>query len=111
MNKNFIVAMILSVAVMFIWSEFFAPKPDPEAIKKQQQAEQEKTDEKAPENITVTQTPAAQAEAIAPAAQLSAEKKNPEETGSIRNEALELTYSTLSGKVTKSLITDQRYKS
>ena len=65
MNKNFIVAMILSVAVMFIWSEFFAPKPDPEAIKKQQQAEQEKTDEKAPENITVTQTPAAQAEAIA----------------------------------------------
>ncbi len=111
MNKNFIVAMILSVAVMFIWSEFFAPKPDPEAIKKQQQAEQEKTDEKAPENITVTQTPAAQAEAIAPAAQLSAEKKNPEETGSIRNEALELTYSTLSGKVTKSLITEERYKS
>ena len=32
MNKNFIIAMILSVAVMFIWSEFFAPKPDPEAV-------------------------------------------------------------------------------
>ena len=108
MNKNFIIAMILSVAVMFIWSEFFAPKPDPEAIKKQQEQKQEKIEEKASENIVITQTGT---KPTAPAAQLSADVKNPEETGSIRNEALELSFSTLGGKVTKSLITEERYKS
>ena len=110
MNKNFIIAMILSVAVMFIWSEFFAPKPDPEAIKKQQeqteQTEQaEKTAEDAPKNIIVTEKPVANVET----AQLTADKTNPEKTGSIANGALELTFSTLEGKVTKSLITEERY--
>jgi YidC/Oxa1 family membrane protein insertase len=112
MNKNFIIAMILSVAVMFIWSEFFAPKPDPEAIKKQQQeqAEQaEKAADGAPKNIIVTKKPAANANVTT--AQLTADKTNPEKTGSIANEALELTFSTLGGKVTKSLITEERYKS
>ena len=103
--------MILSVAVMFIWSEFFAPKPDPDAVKKQQeQAEQaEKTADGAPKNIIVTEKPAANADVAT--AQLSADKTNPEKTGSIANEALELTFSTLGGKVTKSLITEERYKS
>ena len=108
MNKNFIIAMILSVAVMFIWSEFFAPKPDPEAVKKQQQEVSEK---KVSENITVTQSANSPAAQTAPSARLSAEIKNPEETGNIKNDALELTYSTLGGKVTKSLIIEERYKS
>ena len=70
MNKNFIIAMILSVAVMFIWSEFFAPKPDPEAIKKQQeQTEQaEKAAEDAPKNIIVAEKPAANIETAQPTA-------------------------------------------
>ena len=109
MNKNFIIAMILSVAVMFIWSEFFAPKPDPEAIKKQQEETEqaEKTTEDAPKNIIVAEKPVANVET----AQLTADKTNPEKTGSISNGALELTFSTLEGKVTKSLITEERYKS
>ena len=102
--------MILSVAVMFIWSEFFAPKPDPEAVKKQQQeqAEQaEKTADGAPKNIIITEKPASNTNVAT--AQLTADKTNPEKTGSIANEALELTFSTLGGKVTKSLITEERY--
>ena len=104
--------MILSVAVMFIWSEFFAPKPDPEAIKKQQQeqADQaEKAADGAPKNIIVTEKPAVNANVAT--AQLTADKTNPEKTGSIANEALELTFSTVGGKVTRSLITEERYKS
>ncbi|MBP5436224.1 membrane protein insertase YidC [bacterium] len=110
-NKNFIIAMILSVAVMFIWSEFFAPKPDPEAAKqRQEQAEKARQESEnarlAAAAANATKQEAALSEnpnAIAPA------ESFPEQRCSISNDSLRLSYTTKGGKITESLIIKEKY--
>ncbi len=110
-NKNFIIAIILSVVVMFIWTEFFAPKP-------QKQADPE---EITTETVAGESVPAAAGEPVQEK-QRTAESINesdlrvssvihPEKTGSITNGYLTLEYSSLTGKVTSSKIVAERYAS
>lgn len=108
-NKNFIIAVILSVAVMFVWSSFFAPQPEPvqkEAVEQEQTA---KTAPTGPLEIK-TGTVAEQAQAK-PAVIPTADVNHPERTGVIKNDSLELTYSSISGKITKTRIIKEKYAS
>jgi YidC/Oxa1 family membrane protein insertase len=109
-NKNFIIAIILSVVIMFVWTEFFAPKPQ----------QVDKTDGQEKETVVEEKVPAPLEEIIQPAEktaesinsdELKVSVVHPEKTGSITNGYLTLEYSTLSGKVTSSKIVAKKYAS
>ena len=108
-NKNFIIAVVLSVAVMFIWSSFFAPQPAPQAEETvNNEVPAPKEENKTPPEITVSETQAGSAK---PAIISDSQIRHPEKTGTIKNDSLELTYSSVSGKITKSLIIKEKYLS
>lgn len=105
-NKNFIIAVVLSVAVMFIWSEFFAPKPQPQPKPATETAMKEKEVEK----------PASPASPVNPAEPVSsgvqaAKISHPEKTGTIKNDSLEFSFSSKAGKITKANIIKEKYAS
>jgi len=111
-NKNFIIAIILSVVVMFVWTEFFAPKP--QQISEQETAtsktESPANNEKL-ENVVKEETiPSVPAKAIGEE-NLKVTVTHPEKKGSITNNSLLLEYSSESGKITSSKIVAQRYAS
>lgn len=108
-NKNFIIAVVLSVAVMFVWSSFFAPQPEQNQSEKVDQAEKEVEKEKeqtAP--IDLPETKETAAPAVIPGTDTV---KHPEKTGTIKNDSLQLAFSTLGGKVTETLIIKEKYAS
>lgn len=108
-NKNFIIAIILSVAVMFAWTEFFAPKPqkvEAGAIKSEKVVPEKKSEEKeqvepeGKESLEVTKVETSQT-------QIS----HPEKTGEINNGSLKLSYSSKKGKIVSSEIVRKKYLS
>ncbi|HNW82286.1 MAG TPA: membrane protein insertase YidC [bacterium] len=106
-NKNFIIAVVLSVAVMFIWSEFFAPKPQ-----KSSTSQTTQTAPAASEKVKTPVTPATPAANPADSTSsttLSTHVSNPEQTGMIKNDSLEFSFSSKSGKITKALIIKKKY--
>ncbi|MGI6393865.1 MAG: membrane protein insertase YidC [bacterium] len=106
-NKNFIMAIILSVAVMFIWSSFFAPQPEQQPpLEKKSVSEAKESAPEVSEKIAQKKEVAKTLDA-APVAGVT----HPEVTGTIKNDSLELSYSSLSGKITKALIVKEKYVS
>ncbi len=108
-NKNFIIAIILSVVVMFVWTEFFAPKPEPVDEQPEQtidRAADQRPQEEMPEVVHQVE----KAETVADG-ELKASVVHPEKKGSITNGYLKLTYSTVSGKITSSKIVAEKYAS
>lgn len=114
-NKNFIIAIVLSVAVMFVWTEFFAPKPQPVETAQAENGEagekeaQKKTAEPAKEDVEMT---AEVAKPLAPAgAAPQTEVSHPEQKGELSNNSLKLSYSSKKGKITASEIIREKYLS
>lgn len=112
-NKNFIIAIILSVAVMFAWTEFFAPKPqkveagavksekvvpEKKSEEKEQAEKQVEPDEKEALEVTKVETPQTQI-------------SHPEKKGEINNGSLKLSYSSKKGKIVSSKIVRKKYLS
>lgn len=108
-NKNFIIAVVLSVAVMFIWSEFFAPKPQKDPASVTETAEKEKEVEK-PASPTPRET-SGQASQTAPATQtsLTSQVSHPEKKGSIKNDSLEFFFTSKGGKISEAKIIKEKY--
>ncbi len=108
-NKNFIIAVVLSVAVMFIWSSFFAPQPEPvPEISEEQKSDSVKDKDSAVEQkVEQKEEKAVDIQAVVPATDI----RHPEKTGVIKNDSLELGYSSVSGKITRSLIIKEKYLS
>ncbi len=112
-NKNFIIAIVLSVAVMFVWTEFFAPKPQPvetaqvdKAAEKEKKTQQEEPEVKKAAEKEEVEKPLAPA-AVTPKTELS----HPEKKGEISNGSLKLSYSSKKGKITASEIVRKKYLS
>ena len=40
-NRNFILAIVLSIGVLFAWQFFFVPKPNPPPVKPAEQTQQQ----------------------------------------------------------------------
>jgi YidC/Oxa1 family membrane protein insertase len=102
-NRNFIFAIIISVAIMYIWGEFFAPKPAPVPKNETTQKVQAK---KAPEKKKPV---AAKTPTISTKPAVSA-TLNPEQKGSINNDHLIADYTSKGGFLTRATITDSKYK-
>jgi YidC/Oxa1 family membrane protein insertase len=112
-NKNFIIAIVLSVAVMFIWTEFFAPKPEPVETAQTENVQKEKEEQKAsdqsPEKVELKET---EAQPVAPTGVApQTEVSHPEKKGEISNGSLKLSYSSKKGKITASEIIRKKYLS
>ncbi len=99
MNKNFIMAVVLSIAVIAVW-EIFMPKPAPQSAATTEKSVAEKAP--APVQKTVpTQATAAPAQAVV---------SHPEEKGKIMNELMMIDYSSKGGRFTRTTLTDEKYK-
>ena len=112
-NKNFIIAIVLSVAVMFVWTEFFAPKPEPaEKVQvgneKSEQYKEQKKEEKAPEEKTVAEKAELPKRVNTPQSGMIS---HPEKTGVISDGSLKLSYSSKKGKIKSSEIVRKKYLS
>ncbi|MGV1014490.1 MAG: membrane protein insertase YidC [Methyloceanibacter sp.] len=90
-NRNFILAIVLSMAVLFSWQYFFLPQPPPEAQKQpqEQQAEpgrppQPQPDGVAPGTAGAPQVPAAGTAALTREAALAASPRVEIETPSLK---------------------------
>ncbi len=101
MQKNMLVAIVLSVLIMIVWMRFFAPKPPEQTVKQEQAAEQayEQTGEQV----------AKQPEKAAPETKVEPEPVEesvpPEELAKARDVVVETphmvaTFTTLGGKLT-----------
>ncbi len=112
-NKNFIIAMVLSVLIMILWSEFFMPEPETseEEISAEEKTGPSKTEtpehdsDKSKPDKTESFTNEEESEKIA----VSQETSHPEKTGKIRSSHLMAEYSTKHGKLLSLLITDKKY--
>ena len=100
-NKNFIVAIVLSVAIMFLWSEFFAPKPQKT---KQKEIKIQKLVKKDENKISKIKS-----ESNSIDAKSIETKTYPEKTGIMMNNFLKITYSSKQGKISKILVVEKKY--
>jgi YidC/Oxa1 family membrane protein insertase len=100
-NKNFIVAIVLSVAIMFLWSEFFAPKPQKS---KQKEIKIQKLVKKDENKISKIKS-----ESNSIDAKSIETKTYPEKTGIMMNNFLKRTYSSKQGKISKILVVEKKY--
>ena len=119
MNKNMILAVVLSVVVLYVWGEFFAPKPQlpPEQpTQEQSAAPQEKSD-------TALAQGAAKAEgqpgsAVAKPVEgalfrpgtLVATIQNPIRKGRLAGAAMELDYASDGGRLAALPVTGEKYQ-
>ncbi|HSA32623.1 MAG TPA: membrane protein insertase YidC [bacterium] len=131
MNKNMILAVVLSVVVLYVWGEFFAPKPQlplPEqsgsvensavtSPDNQNATPQEKSDtalQQGPDAATqaATATPATRPAdgelfrhgPIAPTAQ------NPAQNGTLNGTAMTMEYTSKGGRLTALSVTGEKYR-
>lgn len=105
-NKNFIIAVVLSVAVMFIWSEFFAPKPQKSPVPQENSEQTAKTAE--PAQPSQPAQPA-QPAPVQPAR--TAGISHSEKTGTIKNDSLEFAFTSKGGKISTAKIIKEKYVS
>ncbi|HOW51038.1 MAG TPA: membrane protein insertase YidC [bacterium] len=118
MNKNMILAVVLSVVVLYVWGEFFAPKPQlpPEQpTQGQNAAPQEKSD------TAIAQGPDAASQAVPQVAKpvegdlfrpgtVAATLKNPVQKGRLAGTAMGLDYATDGGRLTALPVTGEKYQ-
>ena len=91
-NRNFILAIVLSIAVLFVWQHFFMPtppKPDPQQTAQQQQPQQPTpaqpgTPQPGGMGAPAPQTPAGQAPAKTRAEALGGTERIPIDTPSLK---------------------------
>ncbi len=105
-NKNFIIALVLSVLVMFLWGEYFAPKPQPEKTQTAHTDESKNKQEPAPSapDPIPSATPASQI----PAKQIK--HRFPVTQITMHDDALQVTVSTKRGEAVQLLAIGRRYK-
>ncbi len=106
MERNTLLAVILSVVVLFVWAEFFGPKPDPNAQKAENKSVQVTEPEKKAEK------PAEQAAATAnlPTGTVAPSIANEVKTGSIQTGVMRLDYTSIGGYITRASVTEGKYK-
>lgn len=111
MNKNMILAVVLSVVVLYIWGEFFAPKPDPKQNKtaqhqtidtREKEIEEAKKAEEARKNALVAGLPQK--------GNLQLTVKNQTAQAKISNDHLMFDMSSAQGRITQAFATDAKYK-
>lgn len=112
-NKNFIIAMVLSILIMILWSEFFMPKPEvsEEEISETEETESLETEKPKPglEKIRPKKTDSLEHAEESEKIVVSKGISHPEKTGKIRSSHLMAEYSTKQGKLQSLLITDKKY--
>ncbi len=105
-NKNFIIAIVASVAIMFLWSEFFAPKPEKSVQKTV------KTSLISNKKKEMKSSKSENSDSISNSASVAMSQKNyPEKTGVMSNGFLKLSYSSKQGKISKILVIEKKYAS
>ncbi|MCK5808312.1 membrane protein insertase YidC [bacterium] len=102
-NKNFIMALVLSVAVMFIWGEFFAPKPEAETTQEQ------KTDEAQAQKPAPTTLPNA-APPVTLTPQRKVARQHAVEKIELTGKDIRLSVSTQRGAILEAVTVGKRYK-
>ena len=106
-NKNFIMALILSVAVMFLWGEYFAPKPEA------QPADTAKTTEEKPvqaKESAPTNHPVAVAAPVTLTAQKTVSVQHPAKTVEMVGTDFRIKVSTKQGAMLEAITVGERYE-
>lgn len=124
MNKNMILAVVLSVVVLYVWGEFFAPKPsgsvENSAVTStgtQNATPQEKSDAALAQGPDAATQAATTAPATRPAdgdlfrpGTVVATVQNPVQKGRLTGTAMELDYATDGGRLTALPVTGEKYQ-
>ncbi len=120
MNKNMLLAVILSVVVLYIWGEFFAPKPsgsvENSAVASGPDDQQPEPQERSDAAVAQGTAPAAKVEETAPTGELFAygtltpSALHEPQSGTVRGGVLDIRYTGAGGRVTALPVTGEKYR-
>jgi len=103
MNKNVIFAVILSIIVLYLWGEFFAPKPS-------QPPEQPASPESIPAPPSPPPPPPMGEEHLFKKGTITPTLRNPAQEGALSSASVTTRYSTEKGRLTTIAVTGEKYR-
>lgn len=117
MNRNVIAAVILSIIVLYVWGEFFAPKPPAPPEEPASSGSEPVPREKSEQSLAPDTTPSPSPQSSQPVGEslfqkgtLSATTQNPLQEGTLSGSSVRARYSTEKGRLTAIAVTGEKYR-